>query len=135
MSDILPAYTFEDADLVDIYRFAGYPARGTGVILFPFPWYFKYYEAIVVRMQNLTDSEAAVVLKYLTDLRQLEAAILTAGTNMGTDVAAVWTRNKNEAQDRDRLYDNWRRRLTGFLGVPDGPDLARTNRGSRAVIV
>jgi hypothetical protein len=123
MSDILPAYAFADSDLVDIRRFAGYPARGTGVIVFPFPWWFKYYEALEVRLQNLTGDEAAVVETYLSQLRGLEAAIPGAGANLDTDQAAVWKHNKAEVADRVDLYDRWRRRLCGFLGVPAGPDL------------
>jgi hypothetical protein len=130
MSVISPAFQFADTDLIDMRRFAGYPAFGTGVIVFPFPWWFKYYQALETRMQNLTPNEATVVQTYLTTLRQLEAAIPLAGANLDTDAAAVWTHNKNEVRDRDRLYDGWRRRFCGFLGVPAGPELA-DNSGVR----
>lgn len=120
---LLPAATFVDSDLVDIRRFAGYPAYGTGVIVFPFPWWFQYYQALETRLQNLTANEATVVQTYLTNLRTLEAAIPGAGANLDTDQAAVWKHNANEVRDRTRLYDDWRMRLCGFLGVPPGPDL------------
>jgi hypothetical protein len=116
----LDAYVFADADLVDIRRFAGYPARGTGIVVFPFPWWFKYYQALEVRLQNLTASEAAIIQQYLTQLRTLEAAIPGSGANLDTDQAAVWTHNKNEVRDRTRLYMQWRRQFCELLGVPYG---------------
>jgi hypothetical protein len=128
-------YAFADSDLVDIRRFAGYPAFGTGVVIFPFPWWFKYYQALEVRLQTLTTDEGAVVQTYLTNLRTLESAIVSASANLDTDQAAVWTHNKNEVRDRDRLYDSWRRRFVGFLGVPAGPDLANSSSGQMSVTV
>jgi hypothetical protein len=35
----------------------------------------------------------------------------------------VWTHNRDEVRDRLRLFDDWRRRLCGFMGVPPGPAL------------
>ncbi len=118
---ITPA-VFADSDLVDIRRFAGYPAYGTGVIVFPFPWWFKYYQALETRLQNLSANEATVVQNYLTQLRTMEAAIPGAGANLDTDKAAVWTHNKNEVRDRMRLYNLWRRQFCDFLGIPFGPN-------------
>ena len=108
---------------------------GTGVIVFPFPWWFKYYQALEVRLQNLTMNEATVVQTYLTGLRTLEAAIPGVGNNLDTDRAAVWKHNANEQRDRDRLYDSWRRRFCGFLGVPPGPELADSGSGTVSLVV
>ena len=64
-----------------------------------------------------------MVLTYLAQLAALEFAVPRAGDGMDTDQAAVWTRNRDEARDRARLFDDWRRRLCGFLGLPPGPAL------------
>jgi hypothetical protein len=53
----------------------------------------------------------------------LEFAVPRAGDNLDTDQASVWTRNRDELRDRSRLFDDWRRRLCGFLGIPAGPAL------------
>jgi hypothetical protein len=124
MSIVGPAFPFVDADKIDIRRFCGYPAFGTGVIVFPFPWWFKYYQALEVRILNLTADENLIVQQYLTQLRTMEAAIPGAGANLDTDEAAVWKHNPNEVRDRERLFDRWRLRFCGFLGLPPGPDLA-----------
>lgn len=126
--------TFVDADLVDIRRFMGYPALGTGIIVFPFPWWFKYYQAVEVRLQNLTTNEAAVVQTYLTSLRTLESAIVSASANLDTDEAAVWKHNKDEVKDRNALYDQWRMRFCGFMGLPPGPDLSNAPGSGKMAI-
>ena len=74
-------------------------------------------------MTNLADSELSVLRQYLATLIGLEASIPRASENLDTDQAAVWTRNRHEAQDRAALFDDWRRRLCGFLGIPPGPAL------------
>lgn len=130
----VPAHTFAEADLIDIRRFAGYPAVGTGVIVFPFPWWFRYYSALETRLQNLTDAEATVVSTYLGQLRTLETAIVGAGDNLDTDKAAVWERNRREVADRTALLDQWRQKLCGFLGVPPGPDLGQSGGGMRIIV-
>ena len=75
-------------------------------------------------MNNLSDAEATVVRRYLGTLTVLEFAVPRAGDNLDTDQASVWTRNRDELRDRSRLFDDWRRRLCGFLGIPPGPALA-----------
>lgn len=129
------AYVFADSDLVDIRRFGGYPALGTGIVVFPFPWWFKYYQALEVRLQNLTANEAAVVQTFLASLRVLEAAIASSGANLDTDQAAVWFHNKNEVRDRYDLYNRERLRFTGFLGVPPGPELDNNSSNSISMVV
>ena len=75
-------------------------------------------------MNNLSGAEAGILRRYLGTLTVLECAVPRAGDNLDTDQAAVWTRNRDELRDRTKLFDDWRRRLCGFLGVPPGPDLA-----------
>jgi hypothetical protein len=122
MSGILPAHTFSDADRVDIRRFCGYPAYGTGEVSFV-ERFTRIYVMMETRMSNITDTEATVVQTYLTSLRTLEAAIPAAGANLDTDQAAVWFHNKREVSDRMDLYRVWRLKLCEFFGVPAGPGL------------
>ena len=75
------------------------------------------------RLTNLSDSEIAIARRYLGTLATLELAVPATSDNLDTDQAAMWTRNKEELRDRIRLFDEWRRRLCGFLGAPTGPAL------------
>jgi len=116
-------YTFTDAQLVDIRRFCGYPVYGSGAVVFPAPWVMKQYMALEYKLQNINTDEADVVINtYLMNLNTLENAIPSTGANLDTESAAVWTHNKDEQRDRERLFDSWRRRLCQFLGVPPGPN-------------
>jgi hypothetical protein len=83
-------------------------------------------------MNNLSQTEIAVVQRHLATLRGLEAAIPLSGANLDTDQAAVWTHNRDEIRDRTRLFDGWCRRLCGFLGIPAGPAL--TDAGITVVV-
>ena len=79
--------------------------------------------ALEYKLQNIDTDEANVVVNtYLANLTTLETAIPAASANLDTDAAAVWTHNKNEQRDRERLFDGWRMRLCQFLGVPPGPN-------------
>lgn len=115
---------FTEAELVDLRRFCGYPVYGnvsTGQQSYRF---FVAYGAMEYRLANLQAEEMAVVrTTYLTNLYALENAIVGAAANLDTEKAAVWTRNANEVSDRTRLFNDWRRRLCGFLGIPPGPEL------------
>jgi hypothetical protein len=129
------AYTFTDAQLVDIRRFCGYPAYGDGAVVFPLPWIMRQYLALEYRLQHISASEGAVVVNtYLTNLTTLETAIPGTGANLDTDVAAVWTHNANEQRDRDRLFDSWRRRLCNFLGVEPGPNFGGQSNSISMVV-
>jgi hypothetical protein len=110
-----------DADRVDTRRFCGYPAFGAEPGGFTGWRFFQAYGLLEFRMNNLTASEVAVVQNYLTTLRQLESGVPVSATNLDTERAAVWTHNPNEVKDRTMLFDDWRRRLCNFLGVPFGP--------------
>lgn len=127
------AYAFTDAQKADIRRFCGYPAYGDGTVLFPAPWVNTYYLALEYRLNHMSQSEGAVVANtYLANLYTLETAIPGAGANLDTDQAAVWKHNSREVSDRTALFDQWRRRLCGFLGVPFGPSLG--DAGIRLVV-
>src|ERR1700759_1133098 len=111
MSGTTTPYTFADTDRVDARRYCGYPPFGTGVVIFPEPWVWRYYLALETRLSNLTPTEGAVIAARLVELRTLEAAIPTAGANLDTDQAAVWKHNANELRDRMMLYRSWRLEL------------------------
>jgi hypothetical protein len=124
---------FTDAQLTDIRRFCGYPAYGGGPSGFQSWRFFQAYGLLEYRLQNLSPAEMQVVLNQLAILYPLEAAVPNAGTNLDTAQAAVWTHNAREVADRAALFDDWRRRLCAFLGVPPGPGLA--SGGSIALVV
>lgn len=121
-----------DAEKVDIRRFCGYPAYGAAPTGMQSWRYFQVYGLLEFRLTNLSDSEIAIVRRYLGTLTTLELAVPAASDNLDTDQASMWTRNKDELVDRMRLLDEWRRRLCGFLGVESGPALSS---GTIALIV
>ena len=123
MSSSLPT-SFTDAQKADVRRFCGYPAYGAGAAGFESWRFFQAFGTLEYRLNNLSAAEVAVTLQYLATLATLEAAIPPASDNLDTESAAAWTHNANETQDRMKLFDSWRRRLCGFLGVPAGPALA-----------
>jgi hypothetical protein len=114
---------FLDSEKTDIRRYCGYPAYGAGNSGFQGWRFYQVYGLMEYRMNFLSGSEEAVVRQYLATLAQLEAGVPQAAANLDTDKAAVWTHNANEVRDRARLFDDWRRRLCGFLGLPPGPAL------------
>ncbi len=113
---------FSEAEKTDIRRFCGYPAHGVGGLLQGWRFY-QVYGLLEYRLLWLSGSEEAVVRQYLGTLSALERAVTEASGNLDTDQAAVWTHNRDEVRDRSRLFDDWRRRLAGFMGVPAGPAL------------
>jgi len=123
---------FSEAERTDIRRYCGYPAYGGGSSGFQGWRFFQVYGLMEWRLSHLTGSEEAVVQQYLTTLGQLELAIPAAAGNLDTDRAAVWTRNANEVRERTAMFDDWRRRLCAFLGLPPGPGLG--DRGIALVV-
>ncbi|OYV33847.1 MAG: hypothetical protein B7Z81_10845 [Acidocella sp. 20-61-6] len=117
------ATTFTDVQKADVRRFCGYPAYGTGASGFNSWRFFQAYGTLEYRMNNLAPAEIVVTLQYLSTLNALEQAIPQTSENLDTENAAAWTHNTNELRDRVNLFDSWRRRLCGFLGVPPGPAL------------
>jgi hypothetical protein len=121
-----------DAEKVDIRRFCGYPAYGAAPSGMQSWRYFQIYGLLEFRLTNFSDSEIVVARRYLANLMMLEQAVPTASDNLDTDQASMWTRNRNELADRIHLFDEWRRRLCGFLGIPAGPALSS---GTSSLIV
>jgi hypothetical protein len=114
---------FSDAEKTDIRRFCGYSAYGAGAAGFENWRFYQVYGLLEFRMNNLSASEEVVVRRYLAQLAALEFAVPRASDSLDTDQAAIWTRNRTEARDRAQLFDDWRRRLCGFMGIPPGPSL------------
>lgn len=114
---------FSEAEKTDIRRFCGYPAYGAASSGMQTWRFYQAYGLLEFRMDNLSDAELAVARRYLAALGSLEVAIPGAAGNLDTDQAAVWTHNRDEVRDRSKLFDDWRRRLCSFLGVPTGPGL------------
>ncbi len=131
MSDTV-AVLFTDAQKADIRRFCGYPAYGAGDAGLSSWRFFQAYGTLEFRLNNLAPAETAVVLQYISTLATIEAAIPGTSDNLDTESAAAWTHNADELRDRTNLFDNWRRRLCGFLGVPPGPGLSQA--GVRLVV-
>ena len=115
-----------DAERVDVRRYCGYPAYGSGASGFESWRFFQTYGTLEYRLTNMAPSEYQVTRQYLSDLYTLEQAVTGASPNLDTAEAAVWKRNPSEVGDRLRLLDNWRRRLAAFIGVPPGPTLSTT---------
>ena len=122
MSETVPA-AFTDAQKTDIRRYCGYPAYGAGPAGFQGWRFFQAYGLLEFRLNNLSPAEARVATNYLATLVVLEGAVAEAGSRLDTSEAAVWTRNPYEVRERVGLFDDWRRRLCAFLGVPSGPGL------------
>lgn len=127
---------FTDAERVDIRRFCWYPVFGGTPSSFQSYRFFQAYGTLEYRMSNLLAEEETVVRTiYLASLYTLELAIPGAAANLDTDVAAVWTHNKNEVADRERLFGNWRSKLCEFLGVPPGPACSAGANGNSMRLV
>ncbi len=116
---------FTDAQKAEIRRYCGYPAYGAGAAGFSSWRFFQAYGTLEYRLNNLAPAESAVALQYVTTLGTIEAAIPRISDNLDTESAAAWTHNADELKDREALFDSWRRRLCGFLGVPPGPALGQ----------
>jgi len=114
---------FTEAERTDIRRHCGYPAYGSGAEGFQGWRFHQAYGLMEFRLGRLSGTEEAVARQFLATLAQLEAAVPEASAMLDTEQAAVWKRNPREVRERTRLFDDWRRRLCGFLGVPPGPAL------------
>ena len=86
--------------------------------------FFTAYGLLEFKLTNLSPTELGVVRRYLVTLITLEVAVPASADNLDTDQASVWTHNRTESIDRLRLFDEWRRRLCGFIGIPPGPSLS-----------
>lgn len=124
--------SFTDAEKADVRRFCGYPVYGVGTAGFVGDRFFAAWGQLEYKMVNLRPEEFQVARLYLSQLYPLETAITTASATLNVDQAGPFKRNAAEMRERRALFDGWRRRLCGFLGVPSGPDLG--DGGLRLVV-
>ncbi|WP_028534215.1 hypothetical protein [Paludibacterium yongneupense] len=116
--------SFTDTEKTDIRRFCGYPVFGGQPVQAFGDCFFAQDGTLESRLDSLQAGEEAVIrTAYLASLQQLEADIVGTRVNLDTDEAAVWKHNRREQADREALFDSWRRRLCGFLGIAPGPAL------------
>ena len=130
---------FTNQERVDIRRFCGYGMFG-GVSSPAFGYrFFTQYGTLEYKLSNpAAEEETTLRLVYLTgnptSLYALEAALYGTTANLDTDQAAVWTHNKHEQRDRERLFNRMRNDLCDFLGIEPGPALANASGGMRVVV-
>ena len=124
--------TLTDAEKTEVRRFCGYPVYGGPAANLQSWRFYQTFGLMEFRMNNLSGAELSVVRRYIATLSGLEMAVPRSGDNLDTDQADVWTRNRQEPRDREQLFDGWRRRLCGFLGIPPGPSLTS---GSPSLVV
>jgi hypothetical protein len=129
--------TLSTQQIVDVRRFCGYSVTGNTTAT---PYREPAYSDVTLaslsldyRLANLAPEEEGIVINtYLANLYLREAEIQGAAANLDTDVAAVWTHNKQEVSDRVQLFTALRLELCGFLGFPPGSYLKPLNRLVRA---
>src|SRR5271169_2539899 len=110
--------SFTDAQKVDIRRFCGFPVFGANSGQGFAYRYFQQYGTLEYKLNNLLPEEETVIeTVYLPNLYTLETAIVGTGANLDTDQAGPYIHNADEQRDCDRLFDSWRRRLCGFIGI------------------
>lgn len=127
-----------DAQMTNVRRYAGYWLTGTTqpVNANTDTVYVQFgltTMSLWTRLTTLSASEEAVLVStYLTNLAQLETAIIGASDNLDTDAASVWTRNRSEVSDRTALFRQWRLEMCAFIGLAPGPALSSGTRIMRA---
>ena len=118
------------AQMTDTRRYMGYQVVGTTLPISAeqdviYGQFGMITMSLYGRLTSLTADEETVLINiYLANLSTLETAIFGASDNLDTDVAAVWTHNKNEVMDRSALYHRVRRQLCDFIGFAPGPGLS-----------
>ncbi len=105
---------FTDEEKTDIRRFCGYPAYGAGAAGFQSWRFYQAYGTLEFRMNNLSAAELTVARRQLASLSVHEQGLFDAAAAIDTNGAATWERNQNEPWDRQRLFDDLRRRLAAF---------------------
>ena len=117
----LSTAALSNAERVDVRRFCGYPAYGAGAAGTQSWRFFQAYGTLEYRMTNFAPEELQVVRQYLASLYGLEQGVVAAAANLDTEKAAAWTHSRSEVADRVRLFNEWRRKLATFIGVPLDP--------------
>ena len=124
---------FTDDELAGIRRMCGYPSRGDGNVVFPFPWIMRQFLALEYRLLHLAGVEMQTVRYLLAECYGAEAAIFASRNNLATDQAAVWKHNRDEVQHRMAHWRLTRIALCAQLDIP--PYRIGGNGGSIEVVV
>jgi hypothetical protein len=98
-----PATSLSDHEKNDLKRFTGYTSSVSGAFAAREWRYSAVYDLLEYRLNNAGPAELRIIQQYLTQLYLLDSP--------------------RELQDREHLFDEWRGRLCGFLGIPRGPAL------------
>ena len=125
---------FTDAERADIRYLCGFSMYGNSASSFAGFRFFEAYGTLEYRLTNAAPAEIQFVRQMVAEAQPLRTGILGAAANLDTDIAAVWTRNRREVADRKALFNDWRRELCDFLGVPPGPGLQRQSGDGRIVV-
>ncbi|GBR18740.1 hypothetical protein LV564_06610 [Komagataeibacter nataicola] len=127
----MPDTALTDTERAQARRYMGYPAMGSADSGMQSWRFFRVYGFNEWRLGHLSPAECAQARAFVAQCQILESAVMAAGSNLDTDRAAVWTRNRTEVTDRFTLYTRWRVQLCNFMGVPPGPGL----RGMGEIII
>ncbi|WP_240906371.1 hypothetical protein [Komagataeibacter xylinus] len=119
----MPDTALTDTERAQARRYMGYPAMGSADSGRQSWRFFRVYGFNEWRLGHLSPAECAQARAFMAQCQMLESAVMAAGSNLDTDRAAVWTRNRTEVTDRFTLYTRWRVQLCNFMGVPPGPGL------------
>ena len=113
----------------DVRRFAGYPMLADTVAdnYSDFAYGFVspgVWNTLEHRLNNIrVEEQVTLETVYLTNLLLLEQDVVDSRDNVDTAQAAVWYRNSREISEKRDLFDDWRRRMCHFIGIPPGPSL------------
>lgn len=127
--------TISEKDRTDIRRFMGYPPIGTDGAYVLLGQIINESGVLESRLDHLTSHEEKVVEDYLKALRELEAAIPAAASNLDASALGPLTGNPYEIAQRMGLFDAWRRRLCDFFLIPPGPALRGAGGRGRTFVV
>ncbi len=127
-------YQFTDAQIDQVIFYLGYPPRGLGQVVFPYPYIMRQYLALMYFLtQDCGPSQAQQIITILASCTTLWTAIQTASGNLATESAGPWVHNKREVRDRINLYNYYRKQLSIAVGIPlYGGD---TGGSSRQIVV
>lgn len=106
-----------------IRRLCGYSTSVREINSFDAWRFYQSSGTLDYRISVLVPVEIKVVIQYIETLLVLEANL--PQDNMGDVIVdtTTWRPDIDEVRSKHSMFDDWRRRLCGFLGVPAGPKL------------
>ena len=106
---------------VQIRRLCGYPVKGSNAATANSNmwWYYTNYQQLEYRMEYLQPEEINELVNLLNTCLGLENAFQQITSDLSTEKAGPWTRNKNEIADYQKQFEYWCRYMANqVLGVP-----------------